>query len=89
MEKIKIKVDIAKAQIDAIHKRFLVFLGVGAGSWLVGVDFLESEVFLKTLFSIPIFILFSYSSFGLFVNMIKLSKRDSKLENLEKDLDNV
>jgi hypothetical protein len=52
MEKIKVKVDITKAKIDAIHKKLLVFIGVGAGSWIYVLEFAKSEIFLMNILAI-------------------------------------
>jgi hypothetical protein len=80
------QIDIAKANIDVIHKRILVFLSIGAGSWIVGLEFAESENLLRNLFSIPVFTLFIHSGLGLLINMLKLSEKEKKLKILEKDL---
>jgi len=86
---VKIKIDIIKGHIDLIHKKILVFLGIGAGSWIYGISFIESENELKVFLSIPIFAIFLYSGLGLLVNMIKLSKAEIEFNRLEKDLENV
>jgi hypothetical protein len=44
------KIDIVKSRVDIIHKKILVFLGVGAGTWIVGIKFIESNNFLQNIF---------------------------------------
>jgi hypothetical protein len=96
LEEKKLKVDILgkeidtiKARIDIIHKKLLLFLGVGAGSWFYVVKFGESESFLLNILALLFFIAFAIAGLGNFMSIIKLSKFEKELSDLQKELKNV
>jgi len=89
MEKIKVKIDIVKARIDGIHKKLLIFLGVGAGSWIYGLEFGDSENIMSLMFAVLFFIVFAFAGLGSVISLFKLSQLDKKLIQLEKEIENV
>jgi len=69
--------DILKSQIDLIHKKMILFLSIGAGSWIYAIKFYESnEITLTIILSIS----FIFAGFGNLASIVKLSKLEKKLK---------
>jgi tetrahydromethanopterin S-methyltransferase subunit G len=83
------QIDSIKARIDAIHKKLLIFLGVGAGSWFYVIKFGESEIFALNLLAVLFFLAFIFAGLGNFAIILKLSKLEQRLSELEEKLENV
>jgi uncharacterized membrane protein YciS (DUF1049 family) len=81
--------DILKSQIDLIHKKMILFLGLGAGSWIYAIDFYKSDNILSNIITVILSISFIFSGFGNLISMIKLSKLEKKLKKLEEEIKNV
>jgi hypothetical protein len=78
--------DILKAQIEIIHKKLLLFLGIGAGSWIYAIKFYEAnEIFLTLVLSVS----FIFAGLGNLISIVKLSKLETKLKKLEEEIKNV
>jgi hypothetical protein len=83
------QIDSIKGKIDILHKKLLIFLGVGAGSWFYVIKFGESQLFALNLLAVLFFLAFLFAGLGNFAIILKLSKLEKRLSELEEKLENV
>jgi hypothetical protein len=87
METKKLKLDVIKTQVEIFHKKILVFLGVGAGSFYYAVKFIGNSEILVTLFALFLALVFAYVSLGTIVTLVKLNSLEKDLDILKRSLD--
>jgi sorbitol-specific phosphotransferase system component IIBC len=79
-------IDSTKAKIDAIHKRILIFLGVGAGSWATLLEFAKTENIYLQILSILFFMVFVFGIIGTLTALSRLSQAENRLKDLQEKL---
>jgi len=68
------KLDTIKVQVDIAKSKLMVFLAIAGGSWVYG---LKENISL--IFTVASWVAFVVSSFGVFVNIGKLSRYETEV----------
>ncbi len=70
------KVEVIKVEVEIIKSKLFTFLAIASGSWVYAFK-IDDEIFSKVLY-----ISFAIASYGVFVNILKLSDLHNDLKGL-------
>ena len=77
----KDKIDLLVKRAELIYKKILVFLAIAGGSWIYGVK----DEHVLPVFLLLILIVFSLSSFGVVLNLLKYGAIQKLLEEMDNE----
>lgn len=71
------KVDIIKVEVEIVKSKLFIFLAIASGSWVYAFK-VDDRIFTKALY-----IAFAIASYGIILNIFKLSGLHDELKGLK------
>ena len=71
------EIDIIKAEVEIVKAKLLTFIAIASGSWVYAFR-VDDTAFTKVLY-----LSFAVASYGIFLNLLKLSDLHQELKGLK------